>query len=295
MIRWSMECGPSNPVTPLSATTRLISRVNQFNRSDSTADEGQTPKRLSAKAKIRTGTGSTMARMTSSPRRRAATAFLVLVALPATGGCGSADPQETRRERDGRAVVAVVGDSYMAGFGVTSADEGMAVLMADRLDMDLANFAVGGTGYVNGGQSGTQSYAVQANSAVAADANLYLVEGALNDWQAIYQAHTSDLDALSEAARSLYKRLVDATGAGNVIVVGPIWPYDESDAGIGEVNDVLKREAAAAGLDYIDPLEEGWITPDNNNQYIGPDLAHPSTLGHIYLARKLAAAVRSLR
>ena len=231
-------------------------------------------------------------------RRVAAALTLACVLAPALAGCDSGDDgtTEQRRVRDGRAVVAVIGDSYMAGFGVTDADQGMAVLMSHRLGMDLVNLAVGSTGYVNGGMNGgTQSYPVQADSAIAADANLYVVEGALNDWAAIYRDGTATLDDLAAAAKDVYARLVEQAGKDNVIVVGPIWPTDAVDPTIYDVDDVLKREATLAGLDYIDPLEENWITPSNNDQYIGPDGAHPNVLGHLYIARKLADAIKDAR
>jgi lysophospholipase L1-like esterase len=232
-------------------------------------------------------------------RRAAAALTLACVLAPVLGlsACDSGDggSDEPRRARDGRAVVAVIGDSYMAGFGVTDADQGMAVLMANGLGMDLVNVAVGSTGYLDGGLSGNQTYAVQASSAIAADANLSVVEGALNDWQLIYQDAGGDLDKLADAAKDLYARLVEQAGKDNVIVVGPIWPTDTVDPTIYDVDDVLKREATLAGLDYIDPLEENWINPSNNDQYIGPDGAHPNALGHLYIARKLADAIKDAR
>jgi lysophospholipase L1-like esterase len=226
-------------------------------------------------------------------------AVLALVSVLGLAACNGDDggaPTEGRRERTGRPVVAVIGDSYMAGFGVTDADQGMAVLMSHRLGMDLVNVAVGSTGYVNGGANGgVQSYPVQTQSAIAADANLYIVEGALNDWAAIYRDGTASLDDLSAAADKVYTELVDAAGKDNVIVVGPIWPTDDVDPGVYAVDELLKQEAGLAGVDYIDPLEEGWINASNNDQYIGPDGAHPNVLGHLYIARKLADAIQDLR
>jgi lysophospholipase L1-like esterase len=193
-------------------------------------------------------------------------------------------------------VIAVIGDSYMSGYGMPTPDKGMASLMADHLGMKLDNFAVGTTGYVSKGPSADDhSYPVQAKAAIAAHADLYIVEGGLNDWALVYKDKTLDLDALRQAVHSLYQRLIAAEGADNVIVVGPVWPYDIDAPGISEVNDLLKSEAAAAGLGFVDPFGEEWITPENNDQYIGPDLAHPNELGQVYLGRKLADAIDALR
>lgn len=235
--------------------------------------------------------------MTAMTQHRpwAATAAVALVIALLAAGCNS-DPEEPRRERDGRAVVAVIGDSYMAGFGASSAENSMGPQMAGRLHMDLANFAVGGTGYLNGGPyGGNQSYQVQAGSAIVADANLYVVEGALNDWSLIYVDKTATLDDLKAAAGALYERLADEEGTDNVVVVGPSWPYESEDPGIVEVNDALKAEAEAAGLAYVDALEENWINTENNDEYIGPDMVHPNDLGHTYLGRKFATAISDLR
>jgi lysophospholipase L1-like esterase len=228
--------------------------------------------------------------------RRVST-VLALVCVLGVVGCdsGDGDPSAPDSDPAGRQVVAVIGDSYMAGFGVANANQGMAVVMANRLGMDLVNLAVGSTGYINGGLSQTQSYPVQASSAIAAHPSLYLVEGALNDWAAIYKYGMSDLGAFATAAKELYARLVAEAGADNVIVVGPIWPTDEAPPQIYDIDRVLQRETELAGVDYIDPLAESWITPSNNDQYIGPDGLHPNVLGHQYIARRLADAIEELR
>lgn len=211
-------------------------------------------------------------------------AFVVATSI----GCDSTEPAQVGGQEK---LVAVIGDSYMAGIGVTQADQGMAVKLAEDLNMKLANFAVGGTGYITGGISGTQTFAVQADSALATGADLYIVEGALNDWVTIYQRQTDDLDGFKRAVRTLYEELAAGAGGADVVVVGPIWPDGNPDAGILAIRDILKEQARDAGLTFIDPLAEEWVTPQNAADYMGPDLIHPNETGHAYIAQRIADAI----
>lgn len=227
------------------------------------------------------------------PLRSLASGALVLAFVWATTfGCGNDRAAETEGHEP---FVAVIGDSYMAGFGVTQADQGMAVKLAEDLDMKLANFAVGGTGYITGGISGTQSFGAQADSALATGADLYIVEGALNDWTAIYQNRVADLNTLTEAVSTLFRHLAAGAGGSDIVIVGPVWPDGKPDAGILAIRDILQEQAREAGLIFIDPLAEEWVTPQNTAEYIGPDLIHPNEAGHAYIAQRIADTIEETR
>ncbi|MCW2765601.1 MAG: lysophospholipase L1-like esterase [Nocardioides sp.] len=216
---------------------------------------------------------------------------LVLLAV-AVSGCKdetAAVPDDTPRH----GLVAIIGDSYMAGADPSDPGSGMAGKVADDLGMNLSNFSVGGTGYLRGGLTGAQEYDAQATLSLTSDADLYIVYGGANDWIAINEGSQS-LDDLATAARGVFTKLGDGARKADVVVVGPIWPAVTPDPGILEIRDVLKREAEAAGLTFIDPIEEQWLTADNLEEVIGADNIHPSAAGNIYFGQRVADAVEAV-
>ncbi|MCW2797196.1 SGNH/GDSL hydrolase family protein [Nocardioides sp.] len=229
--------------------------------------------------------------MTLRLPRRAVGAAVGLALLAAVSGCNDNNPAEPGDTAPKHGLVAIIGDSYMAGADPADPGSGMAGKVADDLGMYLSNFSIGGTGYLRGGPTGTEEYGTQAKLAVKSKANLYVVYGGANDWIGIYQGGSQTLDELATAARGVFATLSNVARKAHVVIVGPIWPPVTPDPGILKIRDVLKQEAEAAGLTFIDPIAEGWLTVDNLDDLIGPDNIHPSAAGNIYFAKKIADAV----
>jgi lysophospholipase L1-like esterase len=228
------------------------------------------------------------------PRPAIGPALGLLLVAVAAQGCGDDNAATLPDETPRHGVVAIVGDSYMAGADPADPGSGMAGQVAEDLGMNLANFAFGGTGYLRGGPTNDYAYGAQATLALKSKADLYIVDGGANDFLDIYTDGSKDLDDLAVAAREVYTELKDGAGKAEVVVVGPIWPAVPADPGILEMRDVLKQEADAAGLAFIDPIAEQWLTADNLDELIGADDIHPSVSGNSYFAEHIADAIDAL-
>jgi lysophospholipase L1-like esterase len=228
-----------------------------------------------------------------SPRRVALALGLVGVLLAGAGcGDGPAAHQKPPVERHG--TLAVIGDSVMAGTNPADPDLGTGDQLAEDLKMDFDNFSVGGTGYLRAGPEGDQDFPAQARAAVRSRADLYVVYGGANDWLDIYLSHTRKLKDLRRAAHQTFRTLVKGAGKRRVVVIGPIWPKFPITKGARKIRDVLKEEAEAAGLPFVDPIAERWLTPDNDEEMLGPDRVHPSTAGQVYFADLMAKAINEV-
>jgi lysophospholipase L1-like esterase len=227
------------------------------------------------------------------PRSRAGLAALALALLAPLGlaGCddGPAAHQRPPVERHG--TLAVIGDSVMAGPNPADPDLGLGDQLAEDLKMHFENFSVGGTGYLRKGPEGDQSFVSQARAAVKVDADLYVVYGGANDWLDLYLAHTKKLKDLVAAARTTFRLLAAKAGPDHVVVIGPIWPKFPIVKSARKLRDALAEQAQAAGLPFVDPIREQWLTPENDEEMLGPDRVHPSKAGQVYFADLMATAI----
>jgi lysophospholipase L1-like esterase len=189
--------------------------------------------------------------------------------------------------------VAVIGDAYMSGTDPKNPDLGMADELAGDLGMNLSNFSAGGTGYLREGPPGHHNYRIQARKAVKTDADLVVVYGGSQDWINIVVEENRTRADLKRAVRQVFDTL-KAGPTKDIVVVGPIWPAFPIDPGAYKVRDVIKAEAEAADLPFIDPIEEQWLTPANDQEYLGVDGLRPSEAGKVYFSAKIAKAIDKL-
>ncbi|MEU8839934.1 SGNH/GDSL hydrolase family protein [Streptomyces roseus] len=207
----------------------------------------------------------------------------------------------------------VFGDSLSDGSAInTGGGAGTWFHRAARLlgSNDCWDEARGGTGYVTAG-----AYATLANR-VAADVIAWLPDR-LFIW-AGYNDNGTDQTALGIAAASLYATIRAGLPNTQVYVIGCWSPSGSPAASLTNTDATLRTAAAAAGYPFISPISGsiyngagtlvathgGWITgtgrvgattgTGNADIYIGTDGVHPTDAGHVYLARRITAAVREL-
>lgn len=205
--------------------------------------------------------------------------------------------------RGGR--LGVLGDSITDGSTYsTGAGQGTWLQRAGRLlgCTDVWDQARGGTGYITPG-----SFATFANR-VALDITPYnfdrlIVWGGYND-------NGGSQTDIGTAAASLYATLKTVIAPGGDIVVIGCWsPTGSPGASITNTDTTLRTAAAGAMLPFISPITGSiydktgtliethgpWITTANASTYVNAtDNVHPNDAGHVYLARRIAEALRAL-
>lgn len=158
----------------------------------------------------------------------------------------------------------------------------------------------GGTGYITAGSFATFGNRAAADVIAWAPDRL-IVWGGYND-------SGGSQSAIASAADSLYAQL--KTGLPNclIYVLGCWSPSGSPGATLTNTDATLRTAAAAAGLPFISPISGAvynasgalvathgaWITAANAASYIGADAIHPTDAGHVYLTRRITAALREL-
>jgi lysophospholipase L1-like esterase len=236
---------------------------------------------------------------------------LLLVAALALAGCASEPPAPSQRVQEyweanktfkplpTRQVVKAApltfgpgtktvffGDSWTTGLFMKPESKGYAYLTGETLGLDFQVLGGNGTGYLNAGSNGQGSYGERFTALPSSDAQLLIIQGSVND----FGRKSSDLgpafDETIETAREKFP-------AAQLVVIGPStaqWPVPPS---IYPVNDILHERSDNAGIAYISPYEDQWITAENFPTVIDPATGHPSEQGHAYLASKVSEALKA--
>lgn len=143
----------------------------------------------------------------------------------------------------------------------------------------------GGTGYLNAGPEdlGRVPYGERIQPAVAAaDYDVVVLQGSGND------AGIGTEQELVAAVRDVLEKVRREDPASKIVLVGPYAPEDRP---YERERAVLRGQAEALGLPFIDPVAEGWM--DDRRDLLAADAFHPNDDGHRYLGQRLAAALRA--
>lgn len=174
-----------------------------------------------------------------------------------------------------------IGDSYSAGVGAPSVDEGWAGLVAQRLDWSLTNLALGGTGYVAtssgpgcGRDEQCPNFADVVTDVAPADGvDIVVVAGGRND----INADTGELDTAVDAFyATLRARYPDAV----LIATNPLWDSGAPPPHIARLTGVVAAAARAHDVHFVDlgqPLS-------GRSDLVAADGVHPTSRGHVALA-----------
>lgn len=168
----------------------------------------------------------------------------------------------------------------------------------------------GGTGYVTAGSFATLINRLPLDVVAPAPDRLIVWAG--------YNDSGTDQTALGVAASSLYAAIRAGLPNSLVYVIGCWSPSGSPGASLTNTDGTLRTAAAAAGYPFISPItgavygpsgtlvatHGAWITgtgkvgattgTGNADIYIGSDGVHPTDAGHVYLARRITAALREL-
>jgi len=180
----------------------------------------------------------------------------------------------------------VVGDDFAAGDGASTPAQGFAELLGRQLGGPYVVDGQAGTGFTAGGRSSFPARVARlVTSGPAPD--LVVVEGGHED-------HAASAQELRAAVRTTVERLDRAWPDAQVVLLGTTRAYPENRV-LAPLHATLRKAAAAAGVPFVDPVAEDWLTAQNSAQYVSGDLFHPSDAGHAYFAERLLQDLRDLR
>ncbi|MCY0943525.1 SGNH/GDSL hydrolase family protein [Streptomyces antarcticus] len=197
----------------------------------------------------------------------------------------------------------VLGDSIPDGSAQnTGAGAGTWFARAARLlgATDAWEQGRGGTGYITAGSFATFGTRAAAD-VIAWTPTRLIIWGGYND-------SSGDQGQIGTAAAALYTALKAGLPACEMYVIGCWSPAASPSSGVSNTDGTLRAAAATAGIPFISPLsgacydstgtliatQGAWITAANVAAYVGGDNVHPTDAGHIYLARRITAAIREL-
>lgn len=190
---------------------------------------------------------------------------------------------------------AVLGDDYAQGYGGLAPFTGCIYQTARRLGWDPWINAIHATGYqrVHGSDPGlTFQDRFESDVRKWAPQVLLLVGGGVD--------REYDADSERSAVASLIRAASQIDPSPQIVVVGPLWPTSRVPADIRAVDRAMREAAGAAGVPFIDPIAEHWITgvrskgTGNAAGFIGADNVHPNQAGYNYLTRLLVHDLRRI-
>jgi hypothetical protein len=184
--------------------------------------------------------------------------------------------------------VLFIGASYTAGLGATPRTEGYAYVVGRDPGWTARVDGVSGTGFLNPGPLGGETFADRVvKDPIHPHPDVVVFQGGRND-----VAYSSDkLRAAAIATAELtHKRFIGA----QVVFLGPIPAHVPAPADQLAVASTLRSAAAASKSVFIDPIEQGWITADNQEAYVGHVAGHPDNDGYAYIAGHVLTDLKAL-
>ena len=176
---------------------------------------------------------------------------------------------------------AFIGDSYVAGGGASSPNEGWAALVSDKMGWEQSNHAIGGTGYFLKFE-GAPNYAGVVPEVIAAAPEIVVVGGGQND----FSSYRSNPAQVEEEINNTYAALRGGLPDARIIAVGPSTPGQIDDAALG-IDEAVQRAAEAVGAEYVSLLDPNVITPE----MVGPDGQHVGDAGHAAIAGRVRSTL----
>jgi len=184
--------------------------------------------------------------------------------------------------------VLFVGASYTAGLGASPATEGYAYVVGREPGWQTQVNGVSGTGFLNPGPNGGQTFADRvAHLPTRPHPDLVVFQGGRNDVN--YPAAQLRAAAISTADLTR-KRYPGA----QIVFLGPIPAHVPAPPDQIAVATTLRSAAGACKAIFIDPIEQGWITPGNEEGFAGHVPAHPDNNGYAYIAKRLLTDLGAL-
>jgi acyl-CoA thioesterase-1 len=168
-----------------------------------------------------------------------------------------------------------IGDSIMDGHGLTEAQSWPSVL-ADSEGWNLTDLASDGTGYVTVGAA-NDTFAAQADKAVALDPDIVIVAGSSNDLG-------QDTTAVQQAEARLVQTISTKLPRARIVAVNTFWGDTTPPAQLADFDSVVEQSVAGSSGTYLDvgqPLA-------GRADLMQSDDVHPTAAGQKLLASEIS-------
>ncbi|MCW2526911.1 MAG: hydrolase family protein [Pseudonocardiales bacterium] len=182
----------------------------------------------------------------------------------------------------------VVGASYTQGLGALPQTNGYAYLVGQLLDWPTTVAGASGTGFINPGiqHQGTYGQRIAKIPPLPAP-GLVIVQCGRND---IGYPPQEEHVAVVRTIAEIRTRFPHA----QVVFLGSIPGVAPPTPGIHAIENLLREQAAVAGVPFIDPVREGWITKGDGPRYTGLVANHPNNAGYAFIARRVVQDLQRL-
>ncbi|HEY5224214.1 MAG TPA: GDSL-type esterase/lipase family protein [Microbacteriaceae bacterium] len=186
-------------------------------------------------------------------------------------------PQTTEGSSNGPVVVAI-GDSIMAGHGLTPA-EAWPALLAQADGWRVTNLASDGSGFVAIGDEG-DTFANQVSAAIALHPDVVIVEGSSND---VGVSNT----VLEAATDSTMAQLRQALPRATLIGLSAVWSDTPPPSQLADIDDQVDSAVTGNGGYYLDVGQPFGGHPD----LMQSDDVHPTAAGQRALVEAVSDAL----
>ena len=178
------------------------------------------------------------------------------------------------------ATLAVLGDTFTAGARASGPVETWPVQVCEVAGCEYdPRFAEAGSGFVARGVDGTR-LGEQADALIAARPDVVVVAGGAYDKGA-------PRDLLQRRISTLLDRLKEGLPNSRIVVFSPFWRTTPIPPEIRVMREVIRAEALAKSLDFVDVTE---IFESPGNELVTDD-GLPTTQGHAEIAAMVGQAV----
>lgn len=213
---------------------------------------------------------------------RLAHAVLVAAAVVAAAPVAIQPGPQADTEPD-QIVAVMIGDSYTAGAGASSAATRWSTLAAQRLGWIEVNMAYGGTGYLHAVPSPTSttacardycpSYAELLDEVAAVGPDVVVVNGGRNEAGVVDSAWHAGV-------AQFFVDLRAALPTAGIVATSPIWDDDPPPAALDAMRATIRTAVQSVGGSYVDLRDPLLGQP----ALVAADGVHPNDDGHRAIA-----------
>ncbi|MGO4445122.1 SGNH/GDSL hydrolase family protein [Mycobacterium sp. 2YAF39] len=194
--------------------------------------------------------------------------------------------------RDSPPSLLVIGDSFVAGAGVTDPGQSYPAVLAQATGMRLSVDGQGGTGFVNdahgtgNGDTSKMIDRLDADGQRFPDASVVVIDAGRNDLRYPVDQVGSEVSEYLDRARAQWP-------TADIVVVVPAFIKEQPFDGYRDVLNRFENSASKVGATLIDPTAEGWYQNVDVATLVSADKVHPNADGARLIAERMEQSLRS--